>query len=97
MISKIAQNIQDSPTMAIGAKARLLSQQGEKIIDLGVGYLDHEPPTALTQGLIKSLDKKNTGKYIATAGLSELRKHIANKLTQQHGVSFAPEQILITS
>ncbi len=97
MISKIAQDIQDSPTMAIGAKARLLSQQGEKIIDLGVGYLDHEPPTALTQGLIKSLDKKNTGKYIATAGLTELRKHIANKLTQQHGVSFAPEQILITS
>jgi hypothetical protein len=34
MISKIAQIIQDSPTMAIGAKARMLSQQGEKIIDL---------------------------------------------------------------
>ncbi len=67
MLSQIAQSIQDSPTMAIGAKARLLSQQGEKITDLGVGYLDHEPPVALTQGLIKSLDKKNTGKYIATA------------------------------
>jgi len=67
MLSHIAQTIQDSPTMAIGAKARMLSQQGEKIIDLGVGYLDHEPPIALTQGLIKALDKKNTGKYIATA------------------------------
>ena len=67
MLSHIAQTIQDSPTMAIGAKARILSQQGEKIIDLGVGYLDHEPPTALTQGIIKSVDKKNTAKYIATA------------------------------
>lgn len=27
----------------------------------------------------------------------ELRKHIANKLTQQHGVSFVADQILITS
>lgn len=27
----------------------------------------------------------------------ELRKHIANKLTQQHGVSFAADQILVTS
>lgn len=67
MLSHIAQTIQDSPTMAIGAKARILSQQGEKIIDLGVGYLDHEPATALTQGIIKSVDKKNTAKYIATA------------------------------
>lgn len=98
MISTIAQHIQDSPTMAIGAKARILSQQGgENIIDLWVGFLDHEPPTALTQGLIKSVDKKNTGKYIATAGLTELRKHIANKLTEQHAVPFVPEQIIITS
>lgn len=97
MLSKIAQIIQDSPTMAIGAKARMLSQQGETIIDLGVGYLDHEPPVQLTEGLIKSASKKNTGKYIATAGLIELRKHIANKLSQQHGVSFFPEQIVVTS
>lgn len=97
MLSKIAQVIQDSPTMAIGSKARTLSQQGEKIIDLGVGYLDHEPPLALTQGLIKSLDKKNTGKYIATAGLLDLRKHIANKLSQQHNITFLPEQIIVTS
>lgn len=97
MLSQIAKVIQDSPTMAIGAKARMLSQQWEKIIDLGVGYLDHEPPTALTEGLIKSLDKKNTGKYIATAGLIELRKHIATKLSQQHGVFFVPEQIIVTS
>lgn len=97
MLSKIAQIIQDSPTMAIGAKARMLSQQWDMIIDLGVGYLDHEPPVQLTEGLIKSASKKNTGKYIATAGLVELRKHIANKLSQQHGVSFIPEQIIVTS
>lgn len=87
--------IQPSPTLALNARAKALSAQGVDVVGFAAGEPDFDTPDFIKRAAIQALDQGFT-KYTATAGMPELRKAISEKLEKENGLSFAPEQVLVS-
>jgi len=96
MISEKAKNIAGSETLAISAKAKELKKLGFNVINLSVGEPDFDTPDYVKEAIIKALKDGKT-KYTDASGIIELREAISEKLKRENGLSYSPEQILISS
>ena len=96
MISQHINKITGSPTMAVAAKAKNLQAQGIEIIDLSVGEPDFPTPDNVKEAAIKAIHANYT-KYTINAGLPALRKAVADKLKEKHGVEYTPAEVMISS
>ncbi len=95
-VSDRAAAIAPSMTLAISAKANELKAAGEKIINFGVGEPDFATPAHIVQAAKDALDCGRT-KYVAAAGLPELRKAIAEKLKRENNLGYDPSQIIVSN
>ncbi len=95
-VSDRAAAIAPSMTLAISAKANELKAAGEKIINFGVGEPDFATPAHIVQAAKDALDCGRT-KYVAAAGLPELRKAIAEKLKRENNLDYDPSQIIVSN
>jgi len=93
-ISKRAQAIPASATMAVTARAKQLKAQGLDVISFGAGEPDFDTPDYIKDAAIKALKSGKT-KYTATPGIIELRTAIAAKLENENGLKYTPEQIIV--
>ncbi len=91
---RVAQ-IQPSATHAITAKAKALAATGAQIIDFGVGEPDLDTPQEAKQAGIKAIQEGWT-KYTPPAGLDELKQAVIEKFTRDQGLTYQPNQILIS-
>ncbi|BAS28820.1 pyridoxal phosphate-dependent aminotransferase [Limnochorda pilosa] len=87
--------IEPSPTLAMSARARALTQQGVDVVDLGVGEPDFDTPEPIKEAAVRALRDGRT-KYTASAGIPELREAIAQKLRRENGLPYAREDVLVT-
>ena len=87
--------IQPSPTLAMGARARVLKARGVDVIDLSVGEPDADTPEAIKEAAVRALAVGRT-KYTPAAGLPELREAIAEKLARVNGLPYRAENVLVT-
>lgn len=87
--------LEPSPTLAMSARARTLRQQGVDVVDLSVGEPDFDTPEPIKEAAIRALHDGRT-KYTPAAGVPELREAIAQKLQRENGLSYAPEDVLVT-
>ena len=87
--------IQPSPTLAMGARARVLKARGVDVIDLSVGEPDADTPEAIKEAAVRALAAGRT-KYTPAAGLPELREAIAEKLARVNGLPYRAENVLVT-
>jgi len=94
-LSRRLDPITPSPTLALNAKAKALAAQGVDIVGFAAGEPDFDTPDFIKQAAVKALEQGFT-KYTATAGIPELRKAISEKLSKENGLSFTPEQILVS-
>ena len=93
-VSKRAQAVPPSATMAVDAKAKELKAKGVDIVGFGVGEPDFDTPQYIKDAAIAALKAGKT-KYTATPGIPELRKAIAEKLLRENNLKYTPEQIIV--
>jgi aspartate/methionine/tyrosine aminotransferase len=78
------------------ARVKELQAQGIDILDLTAGEPDFTPPTCVEEAAIKAIHE-GRGRYTAAAGMMELRKAVAEQVKRELGMSYAPEQIVVTN
>jgi len=90
------QNLGMSPTMKGTMEADRLRRQGVKVIDLGAGEPDFPTPAHVTAAAHDAIDKQFT-KYTANPGIMELREAVVARYKQDYGISYLPEESIITA
>jgi len=93
-VSKRAQAVPPSATMAVTTKAKELKAKGVDVVGFGAGEPDFDTPQYIKDAAIAAMRAGNT-KYTATPGIPELRKAIADKLKRDNGLTYTPEQIIV--
>ena len=95
-LSKAINNLKASSTVAFNAKARELAQQGVDVVAMTAGEPDFQPPAHVLAAAHEAIDKGLT-KYTATEGMLPLREAVAAKFQRENGLSYTPEQIIVSS
>lgn len=95
-LSNMAKGINDSPTLALSAKAKELKEQGIDIIGFGAGEPDFDTPAYIKNAAKTALDKGLT-KYTAASGIIELKKAICKKLKEDNGLDYEPADIVVST
>lgn len=92
-ISKRAQAVPPSATLAVTSRAKQLKAQGVDVVSFGAGEPDFDTPDYIKDAAIEALKAGQT-KYTAAAGIIELRTAIAEKLQRENGLNYTPEQVI---
>ncbi len=95
-LSKLANNISPSPTMAVDALAKSYKQQGEDVCGFGAGEPDFDTPEFIKEACVKALTDGMT-KYIPAGGLPALRDALVTKYKRDNGLTIKPTQALVTA
>lgn len=85
-----------SSTLAITIKAKELKDQGYDVIGLGVGEPDFNTPTYIMERAEKAM-KAGMTKYTPSGGIPELKKAVAKKFKTDNNLTYAPDEIIVTT
>ena len=96
MISDRVRQIKPSATLEINRKARELKARGVDVINLSVGEPDFDTPDPVKEYAVQAIRDGFT-KYTEASGNPELRKAISEKLEKENGLSYSPEQIVVSN
>ncbi len=96
ILSKRIVQVTPSLTLSITAKAKALKAQGIDVISLSAGEPDFDTPDFIKEAAIEALRKGMT-KYTPAEGTLELRKSIAEKLKRDQGLTYAPDEIVVSA
>ena len=94
-ISDRVQSLSPSQTLAMSQKSNELKAQGIDVINLSVGEPDFNTPDHIMEAAKNAIDENYTF-YTAVPGYLSLRKAIADKLKNENGLDYAPEQIVVS-
>ena len=94
-VSKRVQSVKPSLTLAIDAKAKALKQQGVDVINFGAGEPDFDTPKNIKDAAICAINSGFT-KYCPVAGTLEIKNAIINKLKRDNGLTYTPEEIIVS-
>ena len=94
-LSKRAQMVKPSPTLAITAKAKAMRAQGIDVISFGAGEPDFDTPQHIKDAAITALQDGFT-KYTPAGGTDELKEAICAKLNRENEVQYQKENILVS-
>jgi aspartate aminotransferase len=87
--------VMPSATSAVLGLAAELREAGRDIISLGAGEPDFDTPDHIKQAAIEAINAGET-KYTAIDGTSQLKAAIQRKFEHDNGLSYAPDQILVS-
>ena len=93
-VSKRAQSVPPSATLAVTARAKELKAQGINVIGFGAGEPDFDTPEYIKEAAVAALKAGKT-KYTPASGTVELKKAISEKLQRENGLEYKPEQIVV--
>ena len=94
-LSARVQAVKPSATLAITARAKELKAAGKDVIGLGAGEPDFDTPDHIKDAAIQAIHDGFT-KYTAVDGTPELKRAVIAKFERENGLSFTPEQILVS-
>jgi aspartate aminotransferase len=94
-LSSRAERMSPSPTLSVDARAKELALSGERIINFGVGEPDFDTPQNIKEAATEAMYRGQT-KYTPVPGVLELRKAICEKLLQDNGLEYRPEEIVVS-
>ena len=95
-IAARVQRIKPSPSSAASDRANELRRQGQSIINLVVGEPDFDTPAHIRQAANAAIERGET-RYTQNAGTPQLRQAIVDKLARENGLTYAANQVLVTS
>jgi aspartate aminotransferase len=86
--------IEESPTLAVSAKASAMKAAGIDVIDFSAGEPDFPTPENIKLKGIEAINKKIT-KYTPAAGIKKLRELVAARYQKQYGHPFSANQVIL--
>lgn len=95
-LSKKAQAVKPSSTLAITAKAKELKASGVDVVGFGAGEPDFNTPENVCLAGIEAI-KTGFTKYTPASGTNELKAAISKKFRDFNGLDYAPNQIVISN
>ena len=95
-LSRKAQRIEASATLAITAKAKEMKENGIDVISFGAGEPDFNTPQNIINAAIKAMKDGNT-KYTNVNGILPLREAICKKFNDDNGLVYNPSQIVVST
>lgn len=95
-LSKRAENLEPSVTLAASAKAKELKAKGYDVLSLTVGEPDFSTPKNIQEGAIKAINDGKTSYYTPSAGIPELRKAIIAHIEKYYGLTYEMKQVIVT-
>ncbi len=88
--------IEPSKTLEIDAEAKRLKSFGFRVYNFSAGEPDLAPPEFIKKSLTTAFDDGKT-RYGATTGEVSLKNGICKKLKKDNGLSYRPENIVVTN
>ena len=95
-LSRIAQNVSHSATLALNAAVARLRAQGADILSLGAGEPDFPTPASACKAACAAMQEGRT-RYTDVSGILPLRQAISERLLVQRNIRYAPQDIIITA
>ena len=92
-ISKLAQRIGHSGTMAVDEKMQVLRQQGRDIVSLGAGQLDFDTPAPIGEAGARAIAGGMT-RYTPVAGTPGLRRAIRAKFERENQLAYEDAEVI---
>ncbi|XP_055833643.1 bifunctional aspartate aminotransferase and glutamate/aspartate-prephenate aminotransferase isoform X1 [Solanum dulcamara] len=95
-LSPRVNSVKPSKTVAITDQATALVQAGVPVIRLAAGEPDFDTPAPIAEAGINAIREGHT-RYTPNAGTMELRLAICHKLKEENGLSYTPDQIVVSN
>ncbi len=95
-LSKKAQAVKPSSTLAITARAKELKAQGLDVVGFGAGEPDFNTPDNINEAAIKAIHDGFT-KYTPASGTMELKEAVCKKFEKFNKLLYKPNQIVISN
>lgn len=95
-ISKLANSVKPSATMAAGAKAKQMKDSGIKVYDFSLGEPDFPTPAHICKAADEAVKAGHTH-YTPAPGIMELRKAVCAWYKKVHGLECEPAEVLISA
>lgn len=95
-LSKKAQAVEPSSTLAITAKAKEMKSNGMDVVGFGAGEPDFNTPDNVCEVAIAAI-KDGFTKYTPVSGMIELRQAISKKFKEFNGLDYKPNQIVVSN
>jgi len=95
-ISRRAQRVKPSPTLAVTALAARLRAEGKDVIGLGAGEPDFDTPAHIADAGVQAI-RSGATRYTNVDGTVELKDAIIAKFKRDNGISYERPQILVSS
>lgn len=96
ILSRKAEQISPSLTLAIDAKAKKMKAEGIDVIGFGAGEPDFNTPLNIQEAAIKAI-KEGYTKYTPTSGIKELKEAICNKFSNDNKLFYKPSQVIVST
>jgi aspartate aminotransferase len=93
MQERFAQRVQG---IEISGIRRIFEAAGPDSINLGLGQPDFDTPRHIKDAAIKAIQEGKTG-YTTNNGIPELRNAICEKFKNENGVTYQPDQLIVTA
>lgn len=94
-LAGILDQVKESPTMAITAKAQKMRAQGHDVISLSAGEPDFPTPEHIKTAGADAITHNRTT-YTPVAGVPDLQQAIVSKLKRDNALSYDSSQILVS-
>jgi aspartate aminotransferase len=95
-VSRRAQRVKPSPTLAVTALAARLRAEGKDVIGLGAGEPDFDTPAHIAEAGVQAIRSGFT-RYTNVDGIVELKDAIIAKFKRDNAISYERPQILVSS
>lgn len=89
-------NMEESATIAMSAKAREMKQNGIDVISLSLGEPDFNTPDFIKEAAKEGIDQDYT-RYTPVPGYLDLREAIAHKFKRDNDLNYTPNQIVVST
>lgn len=89
-------NLHESQTLAMARKSRELKAQGIHVINLSLGEPDFNTPEFIKEAAKRAIEE-NYSHYSPVSGYLELRQAISKKFARDNGLSYSPEEIVVST
>ncbi|WP_267524870.1 pyridoxal phosphate-dependent aminotransferase [Campylobacter sp. MG1] len=91
--SKKIKGLEESITLAITAKAKLLKEQGINVISFSAGEPDFDTPKKVKEAAINAINA-GCGKYTPVSGTTDVLKAICTKLKRDNNLNYEPSEVI---
>lgn len=96
-LSQRVLEMEESVTLAAGARAKQLKAEGRDILSLTLGEPDFATPESIQKAAIQSIEDGRASFYTVASGLPELKTAIGQYFRTFYGYEISPNQITVAT